>query len=75
MEEYQTKGIRNVQLNRALKKILNIKEMIIQTQEAFRTSKQDQKRMSPPHVTIKTLTREDKGTTFTACKREVQSHT
>jgi hypothetical protein len=59
-EEVQAKGIHNI-FNKIIKEnILNLeKAMPIQVQEASRTSNRlDQKRTSPRHIIIKTISKE-----------------
>lgn len=60
-EELQPKGINNMFWKIIVENISNLeKEMNIQTQEAFRTDRQDQKRTIPHHIMVKTLERTKK---------------
>jgi hypothetical protein len=71
-EEVQATGMRNKLNNRENFPNLE-KEMIIQAQEAFRTSnRQNQNRTSPHHIIIKILSIQNKGRKLKAASKKCQ---
>jgi hypothetical protein len=72
-EEIQTKGIDNL-FNRIIaEKFPNFeKERVTQVQEAYRTPNcQDQKRNTPRHIIIKTLSTQNKERILKAAKEKI----
>jgi uncharacterized coiled-coil protein SlyX len=75
-EEIQTKGIDNL-FNRIIaENFPNIrKERVTQVQEAYRTpNHQDQKRNTPRHIIIKTLSTQNRKRILKAAKEKDKSH-
>jgi hypothetical protein len=73
-EEIQTKGIHNL-FNRIIaENFLNLeKERVTQVQEAYRTpNNQDQKRNTPRHIIMKTLSTQNKETILKSAKEKRQ---
>jgi uncharacterized coiled-coil protein SlyX len=75
-EEIQTKGIDNL-FNRIIAENFPIirKERVTQVQEAYRTpNHQDQKRNTPRHIIIKTLSTQNRKRILKAAKEKDKSH-
>jgi hypothetical protein len=74
-EEVQAKGIENIFNKIIAENFPNLeKEMVIHVQEVFRTpNRQEQKRNSPYHFTVKTLVIKNKKRNIESCKRNTKN--